>query len=147
MADTHNNDPFMMGIATLASGHPAEALDWFRIDVEANGSPVASSYLAYCLAKQNGTYRDAIAMCMEALRVEPRAPEIFLNLGKIYILSGQKRSALRSFQLGLRYGRNPEISNELKWLGQRKNPPFSFLPRNHVLNKFTGKILSRIRLR
>jgi tetratricopeptide (TPR) repeat protein len=147
MAAITGEKPFITGIAALASGRPAEALECFRIEVEANGSPVASSYLAYCLARQNGTYRDSISRCMEALKEEPRAPEIFLNLGRIYILSGHKRSALRSFQLGLRYGKNAEINHELKRLGHRKRPPFTFLPRNHVINKFMGKILSRIRLR
>jgi Flp pilus assembly protein TadD len=147
MIDTHGDNPYMMGIATLASGRTAEALEFFRMAVKETGSPVASSYLAYCLARQNGTYRESISDCMDALKLEPRAPEIFLNLGRIYILSGHKRSAIRSFQLGLRYGRNTEISIELKRLGQRKNPPLSFLPRDHPLNKYMGKFLSRISLR
>ena len=40
-----------------------------------------------------------------------------------------------------------EIDHELKRLGQRKRPPFTFLPRNHVINKYMGKILARIHLR
>ena len=147
MVDTHGDNPYMMGIATLASGRTAEALGFFRMAVEETGSPVASSYLAYCQARQDGTIRESISRCTDAIKLEPRAPEIYLNLGRIYLLSGHKRAAIRSFQLGLRYGRNTEISIELKRLGHRKNPPLSFLPRSHPLNKYVGKFLSRISLR
>jgi tetratricopeptide (TPR) repeat protein len=147
MAFYTGENPFVMGIMSLLSDRPDEALECFREAVEETGSPVASSYLAYCLARQNGTYRDAIYLCMEALKEEPRSPEIFLNLGRIYIMSGHKRSALRSFQLGLRYGYNTEIAAEMKNLGLRQRPPFPFLPRNHAINKFMGKFLSRLNLR
>ena len=64
---------------------------------------MACSYLAYCQAKMNGTYGETISLCMDAIKEEPKNSTIYLNLGKIYLLSGHKRSALRSFQLGLRY--------------------------------------------
>jgi hypothetical protein len=35
----------------------------------------------------------------------------------------------------------------MKRLGQRKRPPFPFLPRNSAINKYMGKVLSRFNLR
>ena len=147
MTDTSGDSPYLLGIASLTSGRTGDALEWFREAVEETGSPIASSYLAYCLARENGTYREAISLCMDALKEEPRASDIFLNLGRIYLLSGHKRSAIRAFQLGLRYGKNTEISAELKRLGQRKIPLFPSLPRTHVINKFMGKLFSQLHLR
>ena len=139
--------PFEVGLNALATERTADALAWFRKALEAEESPLTCSYLAYCLAKEDGLYKEGIALCMTAIRDEPKNPEIYLNLGRIYMLSGHKRSALRAFQLGLRYGGNPQILNELTLLGRRKSPPIPFLSRDSAVNIMLGKLLKKLRLR
>jgi len=39
------------------------------------------------------------------------------------------------------------IMDELRRLGIRKPPPFPSLDRSHPVNKFTGKLLSRMGMR
>lgn len=141
------NNPFLMGQEALTARKTAEALNWFRKAVEQHSTPVACSYLAYCEAKECGNYRETVALCMDAIKQEPKNPTIYLNLGRIYLLSGHKRSAMRSFHLGLRHGKSPEIAEELRLLGWRKPPPLPFLARDAALNKFLGKFLARIGLR
>ena len=140
-------NPFLMGREALSAGRVSEALEWFRKAVAEEKTPVACSYLAYCQARKTGEYRETIGICMDAIKEEPQNSAIYLNLGKIYLLSGHKRSALRSFQLGLRYGRNAEIAYELQRLGIRKAPPLPFLPRTHMVNQLIGKLMARIGVR
>ena len=140
-------NPFEVGLKALATDRMDDALKWFRKAVEENRTPLACSYLAYCLAKEEGNYREAVAICMDAMKDEPQNPAIYLNLGRVYVLSGHKRSALRAFELGLRYGKNQEIVNEIDLLGWRQNPPLPFLPRANPLNKMLGKIMKKVGLR
>jgi tetratricopeptide (TPR) repeat protein len=140
-------NPFEVGLKALATDRLADALKWFRKAVEENKSPLACSYLAYCLAMEEGSYREAVAICMDAMKDEPQNPGIYLNLGRIYLLSGHKRAALRAFQLGLRYGKNPEIVREFNRLGRRLSPPLPFLTRANPLNKMLGKIMKKVGMR
>lgn len=138
---------FEVGLTALATDRMADALKWFRKAVEENKSPLACSYLAYCLAREEASYREAVAICMDAMKDEPKNPEIYLNLGRIYLLTGHKRPALRAFQLGLRYGKNPEIVREFNRLGWRQAPPLPFLQRANPLNKMLGKIMKKAGVR
>ena len=139
--------PFEEGIRALNTGRAGEALDWFAKAVEEEKTPLACAYLAYCRAKEQRKYREAIALCTEALKEEPKNSEIYLSLGRVYLLAGQRKSAIRAFDLGLRYGKNPQIVNELILLGRRKAPPLPFLSRTNPLNRLLGKFLKKLGLR
>jgi tetratricopeptide (TPR) repeat protein len=140
-------NPFEVGLKALATDRTTDALEWFKKAVEENKSPLVYSYFAYCQAKEDGNYREAVAICMDALKNEPQNPEIYLNLGRIYLMSGHKRAALRAYQLGLRYGKNPEIVREFNRLGRRQHPPLPFLPRANPLNKMLGKFMKKVGIR
>ena len=139
--------PFEEGIKALNAGRTGEALQWLEKAVEEEKSPLACAYLAYCRAKEQGKYREAIALCTEAMKEEPKNSEIYLNLGRVHLLAGQRKSAIRAFDLGLRYGRSPQIENELALIGRRKAPPLPFLSRSNPLNKLLGKFLKKLGLR
>ena len=127
--------------------------------------PVANSYLAYCMAKERGQYREAIRLCEAALKAEPHNPAHYLNLGRILMLTKQKAKALATFRKGLstdavtekspaaespadgRAKQQALILAELRRLGIRKRPPFPSLPREHPLNRVTGRVLAKFRLR
>lgn len=139
--------PFQEGLRALVAGKTGNALEWFEKAVDEENTPVAISYLAYCRAKQDGGFREAVALCMDAMKEEPRNSEIYLNLGRIHLLAGQKRSAIRAFELGLRYGGTPHIEHELKCLGRRKAPPLPFLARGNPINRLLGKIMKKLGMR
>lgn len=129
------------------------------------GIPVVGSYLAYCMAKERGQYREAIRLCEAALKAEPHNPAHYLNLGRIFLLTRHKSKALETFRKGLSAdavtGRAPAaeltpetrakhqalILAELRRLGIRRRPPFPSLPREHALNRVVGGMLTRLRLR
>jgi tetratricopeptide (TPR) repeat protein len=110
-------------------------------------SPTAKSNLAYCLAREKQQFQKAIAMCLAAQQQEPARSLHFLNLGRIYLMAGQKVMAIKTFRQGLKRERNQEIVNLLKKLGVRKEPPMHALPRNHFLNRSLGILLSRVGMR
>lgn len=127
--------------------------------------PVVNSYLAYCMAKERGQYREAIRRCEASLKVEPHNPAHYLNLGRVYLLTKQKAKALSTFRKGLstdavtdkspaaespadgKAKQQALILAELRRLGIRKRPPFPSLPRQHPLNRVVGSLLSKLQLR
>jgi hypothetical protein len=128
-------------------------------------SALARSYLAYCMARERGQLREAMAMCRAAVAAEPGHPAHYLNLGRVLLLGGQKAKAIAAFWRGISRNAGPEgaspadwprngmrreydlIMDELRRLGIRKPPPFPSLDRAHPINKFTGKFLSSIGMR
>lgn len=127
--------------------------------------PVVRSYLAYCMAKERGQYREAIRLCESALKAEPHNPAHYLNLGRIFVLTRHKAKAMETFRRGLssdavtgtspaaesspdtRAKQQAQILAEMRRLGIRKRPPFPSLPRSHPLNRVAGRLLTRLGLR
>jgi len=127
--------------------------------------PVVRSYLAYCMAKERGQYREAIRLCEAALKAEPHNPAHYLTLGRIFVLTRHKAKAMETFRRGLsndavtgaspaaesspdaRAKQQAQILAEMRRLGIRKRPPFPSLPRDHALNRVTGRLLARFGLR
>jgi tetratricopeptide (TPR) repeat protein len=126
--------------------------------------PVVRSYLAYCMAKERGQFREAIRLCETALAAEPHNAAHYLNLGRVYLLTKQKGKALTTFRKGLSKDAATGMSTaaesaerqakhqalilaELRKMGIRRRAPFPALPREHPLNKFVGKVLARFQLR
>jgi len=126
--------------------------------------PVVRSYLAYCMAKERGQYREAIRLCETSLATEPHNAAHYLNLGRIYLLTSQKGKALATFRRGLskdaetgtsaaaesaeRQARHQAlILGELRKMGIRRRAPIASLPREHPVNKVLGRILTRLQLR
>lgn len=112
-----------------------------------DSGPMVRSYLAYCRAKVKREYAAAINLCTEALREEPANADHYLNLGRIYLLAGKRGKALPIFRRGIKFGRNPQLMAELKKFDPRQPPVFSSLPRQHSLNRITGKLFSRLGMR
>jgi len=140
-------NPFDEGLRELSSGRPVAALGYFSKAAAEKKTPLICSYLAYCRAQTEGVYREAVDICMEARKADPKNSDIYLNLGRIHMLAGNRKMAIQAFTLGLRHGRNSRIIGELNALGQRKSPPVSFLHRSNPINKYLGKLLARFSLR
>jgi hypothetical protein len=76
--------------------------------------------------------------------VEFYNPDLYLNVAKVYMAAGERRRAHKALCQGLRIEKgHPGLIAEMKRMGVRRRPLFGFLPRNHVLNRFTGRLVSR----
>jgi len=135
---------FTKGVNAIKEGNTLLALSIFQKLVDSEPTPVINSYYAYCIAKERGLIRNAISICKEALEKEPENPDIYLNLGRIYILSKDMPEAIKTLREGLSKGNNEFVIVELNKLGTRRKPILPFLPRKNPLNKYLGLIASRL---
>jgi tetratricopeptide (TPR) repeat protein len=138
MQSTKAEKLFDDGIAELKMGNVRSALGYFSAAAELDDSPLVKSYLGYCLAKEKGHFSHGVSLCREAILEDSANSDHYLNLGRIYLLSGNKKEALRIFRDGLLQEDNRGINEELKNLGRRKPPFLQFLPREHLMNRFLG---------
>ncbi|MFZ3209427.1 MAG: tetratricopeptide repeat protein [Geobacteraceae bacterium] len=132
------------GVDALMNGEGNRALAFFEQAVAISRTPLYCSNLAYCLAKERGDFRQAITLCREAIKDEPRNSIHFLVLGRIHLMAGRKKEAIRIFRMGLRHQKNKDIIYELNSIGARKSPALPFLTRENPLNRYLGKLLKEI---
>jgi tetratricopeptide (TPR) repeat protein len=104
-------------------------------------SPEMLSLMGYTLVSEAGQFRNGIELCLKAIALNPQNIEHYLHLGRIYLLAKKKDYAIKTFRKGLKIRKDARILEELRLLGVRRPPPVSSLPRNHVVNRLTGKIL------
>lgn len=135
------------GEQALQNGNTLVALMQLEMAHAIQPLPGVKSKLAYCLAKERRQYQQAMALCREALGAEPDNPDHYYQLSRIYLVAGQKRQAMKSLRKGLKYKRYQPIIDELNLLGARKEPVFAFLPREHLLNRSVGILLTKLSLR
>ena len=62
MALAEIENPFEEGLKELNAGRTDLALRCFERAVKQGETPLACSYLAYCRAKEEGAYREAVAI-------------------------------------------------------------------------------------
>ncbi|NTV49793.1 MAG: tetratricopeptide repeat protein [Geobacteraceae bacterium] len=110
-------------------------------------SPEMLSLMGYSLASETGQFRKGIELCTRAISLNPLNSDHYLLLGRIYLLAKKKDLAIKIFRKGLKIRKDPRIIEELNLLGCRSSLPFESLPRKHVINKVTGKILNTLKLK
>ena len=110
-------------------------------------TPLIVSAQALCLAEVKKEFKTAITMCHDAIKKDPKNPEHYYRQGKILILSGRKKDSIWVFRMGLRHGKHKGIIETLGSMGVRRPPPFNFLSRSNPLNKYLGKLLTRLNMR
>ncbi len=143
MSDTLNG-LLHKGDRALQNGDTLVALLQFEMAHAIQPQPGLKSKLAYCLAKERRQYKQAMTLCREALQAEPDNPDHYYQLSRIYIIAGQKRKAIKSLRKGLKFKRHQLIIDELIHLGARKEPVFSSLPREHIINRGAGILLAKL---
>lgn len=147
MSATEPENIFARGLTAFKSDDTLSALVLFEKACRLEANPGFFSYLAFCLAKERGQYKKAVALCREALEQEPDNLAHYLNLGRIFVLMGKKPDAIQIFREGLARGKSPEITEHLERLGARKRPVIPFLKRTNPVNKFIGLVLGKLGLR
>lgn len=132
------------GERALQNGETLIALLQFETAHALAPLPEIKSKLAYCLAMERRQYQQAMLLCRQALQAEPDNPDHYYQLSRIYLAAGQKRPAIKALRKGLKFKRHQPIINELNRLGLRKQPFFSALPREHLLNRGVGLLLAKL---
>jgi tetratricopeptide (TPR) repeat protein len=145
MSKMEAEELFTRGMETLENGETGAALELLKKAVSLERNPLYCSNLAVCLAKEKRDFKQAVSLCKEAIRKEPKNSIHFLNLGRVHILADQKRDALRIFSMGLRNENNQDIIAEMKKFDRRRPPLISFLERSNPINKALGKIFYKQR--
>jgi len=129
-----------IGLALLNDGKAWEALLVFKKALEQDAAnPFYLSYYGLCMAKVEKNATKALPFCERAIQKNFIRPELFCNLGKVYLLKGDRRRAYQAFKKGLSIDRSHlELRIELSRMGARRQPVFPFLSRNNVFNHLVG---------
>ena len=99
---------FKKGLEALVDRNYVEAAIQFRqamdIEHQRRVQQPDMRYLSYyglCRATAHAKLQEGLHACKRAAQVRSRDPEMFLNLGRVYLLARQKRLAFDAFQTGL----------------------------------------------
>jgi tetratricopeptide (TPR) repeat protein len=144
-AETFFND----GLSLLKQNKTREAMFAFKQAVNVRPNvPRYISYYGLSWAMDSKKSDEALRFCQKALENDLLRPELYCNLGKVYILRGDRKSAIKTLQQGLSVdNQNKEILNFLKEIGIRKTPIIPFLSRDNPINKYLGKAFKKLGLR
>ncbi|MBN1884533.1 MAG: tetratricopeptide repeat protein [Candidatus Krumholzibacteriota bacterium] len=106
--------------------------------------PLYLSYLGVCVAMR-GDVEGGEKMCMTATAMRSKEPMMYVNMGRVLLCRGQRQEAREHFMRAYRMDNtNAPAALELSRMGVRRRPVLKFLPRNHPLNVYLGKLRHRI---
>lgn len=106
-----------------------------------DSSPLIASYLGVLISLAEGKRDEGLAMCMRALRVGIVDADLYENLARTQILSGQRDKAIETLRKGLRI--DPEHREMLELIERLRPRDDGLVPglgRSHPLNDFVGKM-------
>ncbi len=133
------------GLALLGNDHGPAAFEHLSRAYLADpqNAKYRSSY-ALALGLVRRQFLGAIELARGALRQEFYNPELYSNLAQIYLAFGFKADAIRFLRRGLMVDPDHELLHRrLADLGVRRRPPLLFLPRNHRVNQWLGRVRAR----
>ena len=141
---------FRKGVQAMKSNQ-TEAMAFFEASLlldsraqKSSGQPRYRSYYGLCLSSTKGKMKEALKLCRKACEDEFYNYEVWFNLGKVEHEAGNRHKAHKALVRALRLSPSKaEIKEELKRLGLRRPPVFSFLSRDHFLNRIIGRMTYR----
>ncbi|MBD1401030.1 tetratricopeptide repeat protein [Pelovirga terrestris] len=149
--DTNNFEDILHQVTESAeNGSYQLALTYLSQAGQYSNNPVLQSYRAYCtagLTADRRKLREALRLCQDSMQRESGNSTHYLLQGRILLLMGDRKNAIKVFQSGLKVAPNPKIIAEIKRIGMRKKSVFEKLDRDHPLNLYLGKLFSRLGLR
>jgi hypothetical protein len=139
--------------ALCRGGHYLQAFEMMddvsdRPDFRMSGpwGPRFQSFYGLSVAMVFGQISRGERLCREALEHAGFEPDLAYNLGLIYLRCRRRDLAFQEFRDILRVTPHHQATRlTMRRLGVRRQPLFPFLPRSHMLNKFTGKLIVRAR--
>ncbi len=146
---------FRRGLAALVDGNPTVASDYFQsailTEVQHGVKRPQMRYLSYyglSRAQAFGATPQSVQACETATRRDFFNPDLFLNLGRVYLLAGKTTKALAAFERGLDLASSHKgLRAEFAKIDRRAAPPLGIVSRSHPLNKWLGRLRSSIRTR
>ena len=133
---------YRMGLSYLERQLPGEARRAFALAHAIRPEDQRyRSYYGMAIALADRDIKKALDLCGGAMKRNYLYPDLYRNLGRVYLLSGQRRKAYGVFQAGLRVDcANRDLRREIEQMGVRRSPVFSFLKRSNPINHLAGKI-------
>jgi tetratricopeptide (TPR) repeat protein len=136
----------------LRRGNGKSALNTLRHALEKYpADPFFLSYYGCLISVVENKPKEGIRICEDSIRTLDGAmpfgseffyPIFYLNLGRAYLKGNRKKEAIQAFQEGLKNDPgNRDILWEIKKMGERRDPPISFLSRSNPINKYIGMLL------
>ena len=123
-----------------------QAIDLERQEGAKNPKMKYVSYLGLAITLSQGKSDEGQKLCEQAVKREFFDPDLYCNLGIVYLRNRLKAQAFEAFQKGLNLkAGHARILEELEKYDRRGEPVLSFLPRAHVVNRVLGRL--RVRLR
>ena len=103
--------------------------------------PKLLSYLSVCAASAGREPEAAEELARRIIRDFPREPAGHFALGNAKLIANKRRFAFQSFARARDLaGRDPQLMQELDRREPRRKTVFHWLPRNHFLNVYGGKL-------
>lgn len=131
------------GLDALTNGDSLYALACLEKAALDISTPELLSNLGFCLAKERAQFERAIELCSKAIEQQPASTKFYLNLGRVHLMTGNKKMAIETYQEGLRHGDDPIIREDLQLMGTRRRPVLQKLDRTHPLNRSLGYLLRK----
>lgn len=138
----------------LRSGNCKSALNTLRHALDKYpADPFFLSYYGCLISVVENNPKEGIKICEDSIRTldgsmpfgsEFFYPVFYLNLARAYLKDNRKKDAVQAFQAGLKSDPgNRDILWEMKEIGERRDPPLSFLSRSNPINKYIGILLHK----
>lgn len=142
MMDTEAFREFKQGLTLLRDDYAGKALPHMKraVELEKN-NPYYMSYLGVVLARSEKKWGEAEKLCDGAVRLKRNQAQLYLNLAEVYATAGRRDEAVEALQAGLKYARRDiRLNIAMNKLTKRRAPVFSFLQRQHPINRGLGKL-------
>ena len=142
---------FRQGLTELKENRPLEASRHFREAMMLERKHAVPrpqmrylSYYGLSIARASRPTPEAIRACETALQMDSYSPDLHLNLGRVLLMAGRTTRALAVLEQGLRMApAHPQLQVELSLADRRAPAPLPWLPRNHPINRWAGRVRSR----
>jgi tetratricopeptide (TPR) repeat protein len=137
---------FRLGQEALSGALFDEALAHFSSAHRLDGASARHrSYHGLALGLAKKQLDRALELCRSAAKEEFFNPEHYHNLARLHIAFGFKAEGIRYLRRGLMIDPGSEpIAEELRRMGVRRRPPLGFLRRQHLFNRWLGRVLGRV---
>lgn len=143
----HAEECFRRGKALLSVGRHEDALAFFLAALHrqrAGSEREEARYVSYyglCLGLTHTDRYESLRLCRDAVSIEDFRPDLWWNLGRVALIVGHRGEAHRSFERGLMLDpAHHGLRKDLARMGVRRRPVLGFVPRNHRINVFLGKL-------
>ena len=132
----------------LRDGYHDKALaDIGRALLAAPKNAVYRSYAGLVAALAEERFEDAEQLCLEALKLQHKHPQLYLNLAQVYQRAGRFEEAVEVLKKGfISTGRDPQIRCALQTFSKRlrRKPVLPFFDRSNPMNRVLGKWRHRL---